>query len=167
LGAVEAMDLVQKQNGSLAKLFKVLSRFAQDVPNILDACRNGIQGFEAALRVMGDDMREGGLSRAGRPVKDERRKSIRQQHSPQQFARPEEMFLADVLVERARAHACGQRTGGCAVLFPHAGEQVHSALGMCVSSEEREDSSTMKQKNRDFNPGWNAEGAYKRWRVIN
>ena len=63
-----------------------------------------------ALGLVGDHHRQGGLARAGRPPQDDgREQPVGFDGAAQQLARPEDILLPDVLVQRARAHARRQR----------------------------------------------------------
>ena len=60
-------------------------------------------------RRVGDDLRQRRLAGAGRPVEDEAAQLVGLDGAAQQPPRPDDVLLADVLVQRARAHARGQR----------------------------------------------------------
>ena len=63
------------------------------------------------MRQVGDDVRERRLTRAWWPRQDHRRQTISLNGATQQFPRPEDVFLADELFERARPQAGGERRG--------------------------------------------------------
>ena len=69
----------------------------------------GVELLEVGLRVAGDDVGQRGLAGARRAVEDHAGQPVGLEHPPQQLARPDEMLLADELVERARPHPHGQR----------------------------------------------------------
>ena len=85
--------------------------FLEQLAHFLDADGDGVELAKDALRVLGDDVGEGGLAAAGRAVEDHRAEAIRLQQPAQQLARAEEVLLADELVERCAA-ACGRRAAG-------------------------------------------------------
>ena len=57
-------------------------------------------------------LRERRFARAGRAGKDDGRQTIGFDRAPQKFARREDVFLPDKLLERARPHSCGERCRG-------------------------------------------------------
>src|SRR6266550_5101786 len=60
------------------------------------------------VRVVGDEAGQGGLSGAGRPPEDARAHVAAADQLPQRLAGPEEVVLAEELLERRRAHAGGE-----------------------------------------------------------
>src|SRR5262245_19378490 len=72
----------------------------------------------------GDDLGQGGLTGAGGPVEDERAEAVGLEHAAEEFVLAKEVLLADELVDRARAHAGGQRPGTAAVLVADVGKKV-------------------------------------------
>jgi len=71
LRAVEAVDLIQEQYRPLAQVFQMLASIGHDIANILDARRDGIERFETAFGVVGNDVRESRFSRSGRSIEDQ------------------------------------------------------------------------------------------------
>ena len=57
----------------------------------------------------GDHMRQRGFAAARRTVKNAGRQPVRLHGAAQQPPRPQQMFLPIKLIQRARAHALGQR----------------------------------------------------------
>ena len=57
----------------------------------------------------GDHMRQRGFAAAGRAIKNAGRQPVRLHGAAQQPPRPQQMLLPIKLVQRARAHALGQR----------------------------------------------------------
>ena len=49
LGPVEAVDLVDEQDGPLAGVFQVAAGLGEDLADLLDAGRDGVERLEAAL----------------------------------------------------------------------------------------------------------------------
>src|SRR5262249_50725562 len=86
LGAVESVDLIEEQNGTLAGLLQLGLGFLEQFPYFLDPRGHGIELLEMTLRVEGDDLRQRGLSRAGRAVEDERAEPVCLEHAPQELA---------------------------------------------------------------------------------
>ena len=125
LCAVEAVDFVEEEDRPLAEVFEVLAGLGQDFADFLDAGGDRVHRLEAALGVVGDDVRERGLSGPRRAVEDQRGEAVGEQHSPEQLAGPEEVFLPDELVERSRPHPRRERPGLAAVLFAEIVEEVH------------------------------------------
>ena len=79
---------------------------------------------EARVRLGRQQPRQRRLAGAGRPPQDQRRQLARLERAPQQLARPEEVRLADELVQRPRPHPLGQRLPA-PILGRRAREQVH------------------------------------------
>ena len=80
---------------------------------------DAVEPLEVAFGAPCDDLRERCFSDAGRAEKDERCEPVGFDQPPQRFARREEMALADIFIERARAKARGQR-GVCGDGSPRA-----------------------------------------------
>ena len=110
--------------------FLITASLFQRFAHFLRAGRSRIEHTEAALRVLGDDLGERRLAGAGWTIEDERAKPIGDEHSPQQFAFAEEMFLADELVDGSRTHARGERPGASAIIVTDVGEDVDGSLRM-------------------------------------
>jgi len=72
--------------------------------------------------------RQGRLARAGRPVKDDRAELVRLDGAAQQASRPDDVPLADELIQRARPHARGERRLLLGQFRPPCGKQVSSRL---------------------------------------
>ena len=108
LGLVEAVNFVHKEDGALGKLAAAILRGGDGRANVCDARQHGVDGDEVRPRGVGDDARKRGLAGAGRPVEDDGAELIGLNCAAQQPARPDDVFLADELVERARAHPRGE-----------------------------------------------------------
>jgi hypothetical protein len=74
-----------------------------------DVGHDAAGALEAALGRAGDDLGQGGLAAAGRAVEDDAAQPVGLDASAQRLAGAEHVVLADHLVQRARAHAGGQR----------------------------------------------------------
>ena len=102
--ALLKVNLVEEEDRPLAALLQVPSRFGEDLADFLRAGGDRVHRLEAALRVVGDDVGEGGLAGAGRAVEDERAEPVGDEHARRSFL-AEDVLLADELVERPRPHA--------------------------------------------------------------
>ncbi len=77
------------------------------------------------LRAVGDDLRQGGLAGAGRPPQQNGREEfVGFDGAAQQLALAHDVFLADELLQRARAHARRQRRFGLHTLLHGVVEKV-------------------------------------------
>ena len=108
LGLVEAVDFVDEEDGALGKLAAAFLRGGDGRADVRDARQHGVDGDEVAARGVGDDARQRGLAGAGRPVEDDGAELVGLDRAAQQPARPDDVLLADELVERARAHPGGE-----------------------------------------------------------
>ena len=68
-----------------------------------------LNGDEVRVRHLGDHPRERRLAGAGRSPEDDRLQQVALDRFAQRLAGREDVVLADDLVERARAHALGER----------------------------------------------------------
>ena len=109
LRLVEPVDLVNEQDGGLALVLHPVGGGAQHPAHVGDVGFHAAQPLELAARLPGDDLRQGSLPRARRPVEDERLDAIRLNGAAQQLPRPEDMRLADKLPQIARPHPRRQR----------------------------------------------------------
>ena len=108
LGLVEAMDLVDEEDGAGAEaggLFGV----DHDLLDLLDAGEDGGELDEGGLGERGDDLGEGGLADAGWAPEDHGGGVVVFDGEAEGLAGAEEVLLAGVLVEGAGAHALGER----------------------------------------------------------
>jgi hypothetical protein len=106
---VEAMDLVDEDDGAPAMPRAVGLRRADDLPDLLDAGEHGREGDEAGARDARHEGRQRGLAGARRSPEDHRVELARLEGRPQHSPRSQQVLLADHLVERARSHAIGER----------------------------------------------------------
>ncbi len=113
LRLVEPMNLIHEQDGALAELTAPLLRGRDSRADIGHAGQHRVDGDEVGACGVGDNPRQGRLTRARRPVKDDRAQLIGLDGATQQPARPDDVFLADELVQGARPHA---RCQGCFLL---------------------------------------------------
>ena len=113
---VEVMDLIDKHDCFLAGILPTIGRRRHDAPHFCDVTFHAAQAHKLRLRHFGDDLRERRFSGSGRPGQNHRRQTIRFDRAAQKFAGRENMFLSDKFLERARSHACGERSS-CVGLF--------------------------------------------------
>ena len=85
-----------------------------DLLDLLDAGHDGGELDEVGLGDARDDLGERGFAGAGRSPEDHRAGVVVVDLRAQRLAGPEQMLLADELIERARPHAIGQRPGAVA-----------------------------------------------------
>ena len=116
LGFVEAMDLVDEEDGAHAGGGGTFG-FDHDLADLLNTGENGGELEEGGVGEGGDELGEGGFADAGRAPEDHGLRVVSLARSAcldgeaEGFAGAEEVLLADVLGEGAGAHALGKR--GC------------------------------------------------------
>ena len=106
------MDFVDEDNGAQAAAGALLG-FRHHFFNFLDAAQDGAEGDEFAFREAGNHPRECGFAAAGRSPEQHGAKIVGFDLHAQGFPGAEQFFLADELVESARAHAFGERLQSC------------------------------------------------------
>ena len=111
LGLVEAVHLVDEQNGLGTGQAQLLAGLLDRRPYVLHSGRNRRQLDETPLRHLADDMGEGGLARPRRPPQHQRHGRIMINQLAERGAGAGQVLLADHLVQVARAHPHGQRRG--------------------------------------------------------
>ena len=79
--------------------------------DLLDAGEDGGEFDEGGVGGVGDDFGEGGFADAGRAPEDHGGGVVALDLHAERLAGPEEMLLAEELVEGAGAHALGERSG--------------------------------------------------------
>ena len=109
LRLVEAMDLVDEEDGALAVHPAPLLRLVHDLAQVGHAGGDGGDGREVGAGEAGDDAGQGGLAAARRPPEDHRGHLVGLDALAQHAALAHQVLLAHELVQRARAHAGGQR----------------------------------------------------------
>ncbi len=102
------MHFVDEDDGAAAVM---ASAFGGDhhFLDFLDAGQNGAEGDEFGARFSGDQARESGLAAARRSPEKHRDHVVALDLRAQRLAGTEQVVLADEFVERARAHAVGER----------------------------------------------------------
>ena len=123
LALVEAMHLVDEENGATAVLSRVLLGHFDGLANLLDAGEHGGNGLEMRIGDLGQQARQGGLAYARRPPEDHRVQGALLQRLAQRLARRQHMLLADVFVQAGstQTRSQGLRDG-------LATEQIHALL---------------------------------------
>lgn len=119
LRLVEAVDLVDEEDGLPTVAAVVLLRAGDDLLEVLLAGDGGVHLLEVGLRGVRDDLREGRLAGTRRAVKDEGAELVGPDRAVEQGARGDDLLLADDVVEGLRAHAGGQRRVGLLLLLRH------------------------------------------------
>ena len=98
LGLVEAVDLVDEEDGFAAVQLAQLTGFINGLANVGDPGQDGVDGNKMGAGGVGDDGRECGFARAGRAVENQGGELVGLNGAPQQAARAENVVLADVFV---------------------------------------------------------------------
>ena len=106
---VEAMNFVNEQNRRLAGVFQAVGGGGQNAAHVGDVGFHAAQALEFAFGLARDDLRERGFAGAGRPVKNQRLNAVGFDGAAQQLSRRENMRLAGVFIQVARAHPRGER----------------------------------------------------------
>ena len=112
LRLVEAVNLVDEDDGSPLQLPARVLGGGHHLLDFLDAGHDGAERHEARLRRLRNQARERGLAGARRSPQDDRLQPIALDGLAQRPARREHILLADELVERRRAHPLGERCVG-------------------------------------------------------
>ncbi|MDZ7800955.1 MAG: hypothetical protein U5K81_09225 [Trueperaceae bacterium] len=108
LGLVEAMDLVDEQQRP-APTSLALRGGRHGLADVLHAGQHRVQRNELRPRRPRDDPRQGGLAGPRRAVEDHAGQPVGLDRPAQQPARPQDVVLADELLQRARPHARRER----------------------------------------------------------
>ena len=87
LGAIEAVDLVDEQQGALAGLGH-LARLGEDLLQVRDTREHRRQRHEAQADGVGEQAGDGGLAGARRPPQDHRRQLARRDHPADRAVEP-------------------------------------------------------------------------------
>ena len=109
LGLVEAVNLVDKQNRAAPAGAPGPLGLGHHLADFLDAREHCRKRDEVRARRLGDESRETRLPRARRAPENHRLQQVALDGLPQRLAGRQQILLADVLVEGARAHALGKR----------------------------------------------------------
>ncbi|MEI2776444.1 MAG: hypothetical protein V9G19_10830 [Tetrasphaera sp.] len=109
LRLVKAMYLVDKEDGALAVEAGAFLRLGHGLANLLDAGEHRVERDEVGAGGVGDDPRQCRLARARWAIEDQAAQLVGLDGAAQQPPRADDVLLADVLGQSARAHACSQR----------------------------------------------------------
>ena len=112
LRPVEAVDLVAEQNGAASFVLEALLRLLDDLTHAGHPLGDRGERLEVPLRVVRDQPGEGRLARAGRAPEDARPDVAATDQLAQRLPRPEQVLLAEKILEARRPHAGGERLGG-------------------------------------------------------
>ena len=113
LRAVETVDLVDEQDRAHPPAAALDVRLGDDLPDLLYAGQHRREGDEPRAGDARHQRGERRLARAGRPPQDHRVQVAALERGAQHAARPEQVLLADDLIERARPHPVGERPRRC------------------------------------------------------
>ena len=109
LRLVEAVDLVHEEDGAPPAPGAIGLGLRHHLPDLLHAREHGREGHEARARHLGHEQRQRGLAGARRAPEDHGVEPALLERSAQDLARPDEVALADHLVQRAGPHPVGER----------------------------------------------------------
>ena len=124
LGAVEAVHLVEEEDRAAALLADAGARPLRDLAHVLHAGGDRRHRLERLAGRAGDEAGDRGLAGAGRAPQHHRREAVGLDQHPERATGPEELLLADHLVEAARPEAGGQRRAPFEPLGDRGAEEV-------------------------------------------
>ena len=124
LGAAEAVDLVEEEDGAPALLAQAGPGPVGDLAHVLHARGDRRQRFERLAGGAGHEAGDGRLAGAGRTPEHDRRQPVGLDQHPQRPAGPEQVLLAEHLVERARPQAGRERRPPLEALGDRSAEEV-------------------------------------------
>jgi hypothetical protein len=108
LSLVEAVHLVDEDHRAPARRLHHLGALDR-LADVLHTTEHRRHGDELRIEGVGHQPRQRGLAHARRAPQDHRMQPPRIERRAQRLARPEQVLLADDLVERVRAQPLGQR----------------------------------------------------------
>ena len=103
------MNLIDEQDGLLPRCAETIRGRRKHASHFGDVAFHAADPNKFCVRHLCDDLRQRGFAGAGRPVQNHRWQTISFDRPAQEFARPENVFLADEFFERARPHPSGER----------------------------------------------------------
>ena len=117
------MDFVDEQDCFLTRGAQAVGRRSNDAAHFRDVAFNPADAHELRMCHIGDDVGQRRFARARRPREDHRGQTIGFDCAAQEFARSENMFLADKLLQGTRPHSSCEwrrllRTGGSFSFLP-------------------------------------------------
>jgi hypothetical protein len=124
LPLVEAVDLVDEEDGALAVEPPPLPRRLDDLPDLLHPPEDGAEGYEDRASPPGHDACQRRLAGAGRPPKEEGGDLVRLDGAAEHAPGPEHVLLTDEVLQPARPQPLGQGPSG-RVLLGGVVEEVH------------------------------------------
>ena len=137
LGAVEAVDLVEEEDGALAVLPEPAAGPRRDVADVLDAGADRRERLEGLAGRAGDEAGDGGLAGPGWAPQHDRGEPVGFDQRSERLPRAEQLGLADDLVEAAGAQAGRERRALGQSLLDGGAEQVgHAAMVRRTSSRK-------------------------------
>jgi hypothetical protein len=111
LGAVEAVDLVDEQQGALSDTAPV-SCGGEDLPQIGHAGEGGRHRFEGQVAAVREEPGDGRFPDAGRPPQDGGAEALLGDHAAQRGVRGQEVVLPDDIFQLPGAQAVGEWPAG-------------------------------------------------------
>lgn len=111
LGAVEAVDLVDEQQGALADAASA-SCGGEDLAQIGDAGEGGRHWLEGQVADVREEPGDGGLPDAGRAPQDGGAEALLGDHAAERGVRGKEVVLPDDIFQLGGAQAVGEGPGG-------------------------------------------------------
>ena len=109
LRLVEPMDLIEEEDGAPPLLRHPGAGPVDDLPHVAHPRRHRRQGDELTVGLRRHHPGQRRLARARRTPEDDRRQAVGLDERPQRRARPDQVRLADDLVEGAGSHPRRQR----------------------------------------------------------
>jgi hypothetical protein len=103
------VDLVEEEDRARPRGAEPLASAGDCLPNVLDRRRDGGELLELGARLVGDDPRQGRLAASRRAVEDHRAGAILLDRQPERRALPQDLLLADEVVEPLRAKSQRER----------------------------------------------------------
>src|SRR5262249_28925767 len=128
LGLVEAVDLVDEENGAASADGAFRLGLGRDLTYLLHAREYSREGRETRTDHLGHEPSESGLTGAWRSPEDHRVQRAVLERAPQHLAGPDQMLLPDDLVEASRPHPIGERARRYGRVGGRWIEQVHAGI---------------------------------------
>ena len=101
----ETVDFIDEQDGAGGVEEAVLLGTVHHLAHVLHTARHGRQRVEGRLQLVGNNRGQRGLAHSRRSPQDETGDAPRLYHAAQHGSLADQMLLADVVVERRRAHS--------------------------------------------------------------
>ena len=121
------MHFVHKHDGAAAGATRVFGG-GHDVLNLANTGKNGAVGDKFGMRAARDQSCERGLAAAGRAPENHRAEIVGFDGGAQRLTGSKQRLLSGELLERARAHAFGERRAGRGDFGFDFGEKAHGRL---------------------------------------